>query len=446
MTRRTVAIPGDTYVLANARVPHVFLKIAMRDAQADEDGSVLLDLAVVSGRLARIAPARSAAVRELPRVDLAGRMVWPTLVDMHTHLDKGQAIPRARPDGTIVGGATGTAADRAHWSVDDIARRMEFGLRCAYVHGVSAIRTHLDSNHDLTVRTWEVFGTLRAAWAGRIALQGVGLAPLDLYLGDEGDALADLVARAGGVLGGVTDGIGADWADTSRIDAALDRFLALAARHDLDVDVHTDQSDDVAAFALPRVAEAVIRSGFAGRVVCGHCVNLALQPADVIARTLELCARARIAFAVMPTPMMYLMDRVPGRTPRWRGVTAAHEIRAAGLPIAIAGDNCRDAWFAYGDHDMVDTFQQAVRVLQLDHPIGDTPAMVGPVPAALIGAGALGALVEGEPARMIVFAARSMNELMCRPQADRTVVNHGLPVEDPLPEYSELDGQALPQP
>ena len=36
--------------------------------------------------------------------------------------------------------------------------------------------------------------------------------------------------------------------------------------------------------------------------------------------------------------------------PRWRGVTLAAEL-ARGLSVAIAGDNCRDAWFV-GDHDM----------------------------------------------------------------------------------------------
>jgi len=30
------------------------------------------------------------------------------------------------------------------------------------------------------------------------------------------------------------------------------------------------------------------------------------------------------------------------RTPRWRGVTLAHEIKAAGIPFALASDNSRD--------------------------------------------------------------------------------------------------------
>jgi cytosine deaminase len=51
-----------------------------------------------------------------------------------------------------------------------------------------------------------------------------------------------------------------------------------------------------------------------------------------------------------------------------------------GIPVAIAGDNCRDPFHAYGDHAMVDTFRQAVRILHLDHPFADAAAMAGPVP------------------------------------------------------------------
>ena len=437
-------VGAKPYRLTNALAPGAFLESPLQGAPSDDDGSILIDIDIDDGRIARMAPAAILEGDSRPRVDLQGRMVWPTLVDMHTHLDKGQSISRTKPDGSIVGGATGTAADRAFWSEADIYRRMEFGLRCAYAHGVAAIRTHIDSNHDLTERSWKVFRTLRAEWADRIILQGVALAPLDMFLGADGETLADLAASSEGVLGGVTDGIGDDWGDTTRLEASLDRFFALAAERNLDVDLHVDQTDDINAFALPKVAEAALRADFHGRVVCGHCVNLALQSDDILRTTLELCARAGLSFVTLPTPMMYLMDRTPGRTPRWRGVTAAQEIRAAGLPIAIGGDNCRDAWFAYGDHDMVDTFQQAVRVLQLDHPIGPSGAMTGPVPARIMGHPQVGTIAEGEAADLMLFSARNFSEIMSRPQADRIILRNGRVIQQVPPDYSELDDRSAP--
>ena len=100
-------------------------------------------------------------------------------------------------------------------------------------------------------------------------------------------------------------------------------------------------------------------------------------------RTLDLVAEAKVAIVTLPTVNLYLQDRGSGRTPRWRGVTLVHEMRRRGIVVAAAGDNCRDCFYAYGDHDMVDTFRQAVRILHLDHPLAEAPVLVGPAPAAI---------------------------------------------------------------
>ena len=39
-------------------------------------------------------------------------------------------------------------------------------------------------------------------------------------------------------------------------------------------------------------------------------------------------------------------------------MTLAHEIRAAAVPFAIASDNTRDQFYAYGDLDMLEVFTQ----------------------------------------------------------------------------------------
>jgi cytosine/creatinine deaminase len=441
-----LAIPDEArYWLRRARVPACLLAAPVTGAAADSDDTLLLDLLIENGRIARISASATATAAEALVVDMAGRQVWPALVDMHTHLDKCHVIPRSNPDGTFTGGRVGTVRDRSFWSYEDLYRRMSFGLRCAYVHGVSAIRTHLDSHEGLAERSWSVFRDLRQEWAGRIDLQAVALVPMDAFRGNYGVWLADLVAQSGGILGGVTRAAGKDHVGTlADTDTLLDTILTLAAERGLDVDLHVDESADLEAFSLPRVAAAVLRNRFPNRVVCDHCVNLALQPEDVARRTIALCAEAGLSVVTLPTPMVYLQDRVVGRTPRWRGVTLLHELRSAKIPVAIAGDNCRDTWYAYGDHDMMDTFQQAVRIFQLDHPLMGAPALVAPAPADLIRARSHGRIAEGNPARLVLFAARTLNEMLSRPQADRIVLDRGYPVRDRLPDYSELDDLMLP--
>jgi cytosine deaminase len=316
-------------------------------------------------------------------------------------------------------------------------------LRCAYAYGVSAIRTHIDTYHESAERSWQVLREMREEWKGRVDLQAVALCPIDLLEDEFGDRVAAIVAQSSGLLGGVTRAsIGNHGAPLGNIDALLDRVFSLAIRHDLNVDLHVDETHDPAAATLPFVARAAMRHGYQGRVVCGHCCSLAMQPEAEIDRTLDLVAEAEIAIVTLPTVNMYLQDRTKGRTPRWRGVTVVQEMLRRGIPVAAAGDNCRDSFYAYGDHDVLDTFRQAVRIIHLDHPLSGVPALVGATPAA-IGEFAgqrsgHGRLAIGAPARVVVFNARSINEIVSRTQSDRVVIDRGERLRVKAPDYSEL--------
>jgi cytosine deaminase len=218
----------------------------------------------------------------------------------------------------------------------------------------------------------------------------------------------------------------------------LDHLFELATRFDLDVDLHVDETHDPAAATLPFVARAAMQHGYKGRVVCGHCCSLAMQPESEVDRTLDLLAEADIAVVTLPTVNMYLQDRTTGRTPRWRGVTVVQEMIRRGIRVAVAGDNCRDSFYAYGDHDVLDTFRQAVRILHIDHPLTGAPALVSAAPAAIGGFVPHGGLAVGAPARFIVLNARTLNEIVSRPQSDRVVIVEGERLRSEVPDYSEL--------
>jgi cytosine deaminase len=391
----------------------------------------LFDIAIADGVIAAITPS-AGATEDLDGLDLDGGLVWPGFVDLHTHLDKGHIWPRApNPDGTFAAALATVAADRAaHWTAADIERRFEFGLRCAYAHGTVAIRTHLDSVPPQHRITWPLFAELRARWADRIALQGVALVPL-VALEDRAYAeeLAALVAACGGIMGGVLLPL-PDLA--ARIGALLD----LAMRHGLDLDLHVDESLDEGAHSLPLLAEAALARGYGGRIVVGHCCSLTMQPADAVAHALDLVARAGIAVVSLPMCNMYLQDRAPGRTPRRRGVTLLHEMAARGIPVAVASDNCRDPFYQYGDHDMIEVFREAVRIAHLDHPHATWHRAVTATPAALMGRAAEVAV--GTPADLVLLRARDLTEMLCRPQSDRVVLRRGQRLDVSVPDYRAL--------
>jgi len=389
----------------------------------------LFDIELSDGLIAGLRPHSPG-----PGWDLAGRMVWPGFVDAHTHLDKGHIWPRAaNPDGSFAGALRTVGADRrARWTVADITRRFEFGLRCAMAHGTVAIRTHLDSLSPQHRISWPLFAELRETWRGRMTLQASSLVPLDA-LDDLSFAreLAGLVAANAGTLGAVIFPM----PDLAR---RIEALLGLAADHGVGLDMHVDESLDEGAHSLPVIAEAAIRQRFTGRIMVGHCCSLTTQPADEVARTLALMAQAGMAVVSLPMCNMYLQDRTAGQTPRRRGVTLLHEMRTAGVEVSVASDNCRDPFYAYGDHDMLEVFREAVRIAHLDHPFDGWSRAVTATPAAQMGV-PHGTIAVGSIADLVIFNARSMNELLARPQSDRIVLRAGQRIDTMLPDYAELD-------
>jgi cytosine deaminase len=120
-----------------------------------------------------------------------------------------------------------------------------------------------------------------------------------------------------------------------------------------------------------------------------------------------------------------------------------HELRAAGLRVAVAGDNCRDPFYAYGDHDMIETFTQAVKIAHLDHPVGDWIAAAWRVPAELMGLADGGRLRRGGPADLVVLGARSL--MLARAESDRIVLRAGRAIDTTPPDYARLDDLVGPR-
>lgn len=430
---------SNSYVLANAGVAPVLTSGATLQASL-ADAFVPCDIEVREGRVIRISPAGSIAGEAVESRDVRGGIVLPRFVDMHTHIDKGHIHARSpNPDGTFLGARMATLADRENrWSADDVRRRMDFALRCAYAHGTSTLRTHLDSLGKQAAISWPVFAEMREAWRGRIELQAVALQPCELAIDDEPQfkTLVALVAKHGGILGGLTFmGNPPD----EKLDQALDRTFAAAAANGLDVDFHVDESESVDARSLEQIALAALRNRFTGRITAGHCCSLALQSAAHRARVIDRVGEANMAIVSLPMCNMYLQDRSAGRTPRWRGIAPLHELDQAGIAVAVASDNTRDPFYAYGDLDMLEVFREATRIAHFDHSDRPWLRLTGPAPAEIIGLPSAGKISVGGAADFVITRARSLNELLCRPWSDRLVVVDGLAIDTALPDYSELD-------
>lgn len=411
--------------LSGARIPTCLLE------RGGEGELALCDVVLDGDRVATVEPSCGSVPEGAQDCD--GGILVPAFVDMHTHLDKGHIWPRTpNRDGTFRSALEATGRDRAtFWSAEDVARRMDFSLRCAHAHGTAAVRTHIDSIPPQDRISWPVFAEMRDRWRDRITLQGSSLMGIDDIPEDVGP-LFDHVTAHGGIVGAVL----------YKVPVMPQRLAALlreAENRGLDIDFHADENLDPGSDCLLHVAREAKRIGFSGQITVGHCCSLMVMSDSDADRTLDAVAEAGVAVVSLPLCNLYLQDREAGRTPRIRGGTLVHEMKARGIAVSVASDNTRDPFYAYGDLDMTEVWREATRVLHLDHEVGDWPRAVSATPAAVMGLPDRDMLAPGAPADLVLFRARSWTELFARPQTDRTVIRSGAIIDATLPDHRELD-------
>lgn len=427
---------SERYWLKNAHIPVSLLENEGFSPQTAE-GLTLVNLEINDGNINRIT-STIPPEDNIPVIDLKKKIVFPCFVDMHTHLDKGHSWQRCpNHDGTFDGALKMALEDsRREWRLEDVYRRMEFGVKCSYAHGTAAIRTHIDSFGQQAQISLTALAELQRQWAGKITLQAVSLVSLDYYQTSEGAALADKIAEFGGILGGVAY-------TNPDLQAQIDITFKLAQERGLNLDFHLDENGDSDSTCLAAIARTAIKEQFDGQIICGHCCSLAVQSPEIIQETLNLVKNAGIAIVSLPMCNLYLQDRQEEKTPFWRGTTKIKEMKKAGIPVAFASDNCRDPFYGFGDHDGLEVFTQAVRIAHLDTPYADWVNSVTLTPANLLGLPHLGRIKTGLEANLLIFKARYFSELLSRPQWDRLVIRRGLSIDTTLPDYQELDDLVL---
>ena len=388
------------------------------------------DVLVDGMRIVSVADAGGLRSEGVATTDLGGALVFPGLLDVHTHLDKAYTWDRA-PNlrGEFWDALKILAADSKLWTEEDIYRRASFALECAWAHGTVAVRTHIDTGGDVGANGHAVMARLREEWRGRITLQSVSLCGLANFVGGQAGRICELTAKYHATaLGGFPQ-------PNPDLPHQLDTLMAAARELGVGLDLHVDESGLAHAECLRATAEAVLRNEFPYPVACGHNCSLAVQDPTRAAETIALVKAAGVGIISLPLCNLYLQGRTRtvsaegdelGRplTPRWRGVTLLHEFLDAGVTVACASDNVRDAFYAWGDMDAMEVYSQSVRIAHLDTRMEVSPSVVTTGPAEIMGLSDHGRIAPGARADLVVLEARTFNELLSRPEARRRLV-HG---------------------
>jgi len=408
--------PAAVLDLPPLRLPRCLLDPAAALPPADADGLVAVHLSLRGGHLTEIRACGAAeAAGPLP-------LALTPLVEPHAHLDKAYSVQRhPNREGTLAGALRANLEEAAERDREAVQVRAERALERAWRQGLRAIRSHIDSHGAAGEAGWEALADLRRRWAGRVELELVALVPVGTWRTPEGLALAERAVGAGGLLGGVLGGP----FPLARTDGEdLEALLALAERHGCGVDLHIDESDVQHGEGVRLLVRRLRRRGGGPPVTCSHAASMGLLPERDCQRLAEAMADLDLGVVALPTTNLWLLGRRRGATPRLRAQAPIHQLQAAGVCVALGGDNVQDPWFPGGDFDPLSLLRFAAIASHVVPWQRQGLAPFGRAGARLLGLDWDGVLRVGGPADLVVLGAESWPELLAR-DPQRRVLRDG---------------------
>ena len=398
----------------NARMARSGFDLIIRRARV-EGRRALADIAISGGMIRHVEDQVTGDGEA--ELDASGRLVSPAFVQPHIHLDKVGTLPLLGKNAT---GTLREAIEILHRikrssGPQEVAARAGVVIRQAVLSGTTRIRTHVDV--DTVGGLTPLQGVMQAAreHADLCDVQVV-VFPQEGIIRDPGTAeLMDAAMREGGdVVGGMPH-----WEPTE--EAAREHIgicMRLAQRHDADIDMHVDETDDPRSRTLAMLIEATEGSGWQGRVTASHCCAMAAWSDEYAIEVIRRAAAADLNFVTNPATNLLLQGRMDGE-PRRRGLPRVKELLAAGLTVGCGQDCVQDGFYPFGAADQLQVALILCHAAQLSVPaeIDAALASIRHAAAHVMGVRGYG-LEPGCTADLIVLDCEDMHEAL-RLQANR---------------------------
>ena len=399
-------------VIRNARLP---------DGAVVDIGIKAGRFAAVDPRLASAAPGFDTSGLDGPGLDVGGHLVCAGLVETHIHLDKTRIIDRCPPeDGRNANAVPRVAAVKASFTEADVNERASITLENCIKHGTTRMRTHVELDGGVEMRSFEALEKLRRDYAWAIDVELCVFPQEGLTNNPRSDALLVQALRRGAKVIGAAPNYDPDKA------GQIHRIFALAREYGADIDMHLDSGNDPADMDIHLVCELTKQYGMQGRVAVGHgCKYSTLPPAD-LTRLAAQIADAGVAVTVLPATDLYMMGRNQDHSIQ-RGVANANVLTEHGVNCSISSNNILNPFTPLGDGNLIRIANLQANVCQIGEKrrLRECFAMLTERPARLMNLPDYGIKV-GNPADVVVFDATTPEEAVAEVKAPLMVFKHGL--------------------
>ncbi len=304
----------------------------------------LVNIAIQNGKITAIGEDVSGDSEQV--IDAHGGLVTESFVNGHLHLDKVYTLKMAGEDalkaytGEGMGGAM-TGIERAadfkasydqSWIIPNVRKACDLAIKYGNTH----IRAFADVDTKARLEGVNALLKMREEYKDRLELQVVAF-PQDGIAREPG--AKDLVRQALELGADVVGGI--PWIEFTKEDEQdhVNAMCDLAKEFDKPISMLLDDVGDAEERTLEMLCKRTIEMGWQGRVTAQHCRAMELFPENYFRKLVSLLKTARIGVVSDPHT----------------GPLAARvkDLLAAGVSVALGQDDIQDAYYPFGENNML---------------------------------------------------------------------------------------------
>jgi cytosine deaminase len=324
----------------------------------------IADIVIEGEKISAVGPGLSArAPRE---IDARGNLVLPGLFNLHYHADKcllGE-IMRPNVSGTLPEAIEITNDFKRKYDPVEVAGRAMRTLEQGVKNGTTFFRLFCDVGTIGGLRAARGLLLAREKMRNYCRIQIVAF-PQEGIVRDPGAAelMEEAIKEGCDVVGGLP------WYEYTDGEARqhIDICFAMAMKHDLDIHMLVDDTDDANSRSLEYLALKTIREGFNGRVTASHCGAMAAYNDVYAAKIVDMVATAGVTISVNAHINLVCSARLD-HEPRRRGIARVKELLARGANIVTSQDDVNDPYYPFGKPDPLECALMIAHVAQLTLP------------------------------------------------------------------------------
>jgi cytosine deaminase len=322
------------------------MDLILRNARllGNADPAAQLDIGVDKGRIAAIAPNLAATGKE---IDLAGRLVGPSFIETHIHLDKSCILDRCKSErGDLEEAIAEVAKQKKSFTAEDVHERAKRTLEKCISHGTGFMRTHLEVDPGIGLRGLDGVLPLIEEYKWALDLE-ICVFPQEGLLNNPGtdELMVAALKRGARVVGA------APYTDTNP-HGQIDRVFEMAREFDADVDMHLDFGNTAEYMDIDYVCEVTEKHKYGGRVTVGHVTKMSVIPPEQLDAIAKRLANAGVAVTVLPSTDLYLMARHQTHS-HLRGLVPVHKLLGQGVNCSLSTNNVLNPFTPFGDCSLI---------------------------------------------------------------------------------------------